>query len=97
MAAFFVATAKVKNATQFQEYAQKAGASIASFDGELVLRGKADTVLTGSAAAHDTVGIMKFPTMEALTNWYNSDEYQAIVPLRDAAVDMTISSYNIPE
>jgi len=41
--------------------------------------------------------VVKFPSSEALSGWYASDEYQALVPLREEAADMTIVSYEIPE
>ncbi len=95
MTEFFVATATLKDPQKFQEYSQKAGETLATHQGELVLRGKKDDVLTGHAD-HQTVGIIKFPSPVALNAWYNSDAYQAIVPLRDEAADMTIVSYVIP-
>jgi len=49
MTAFFVATATVKDPQKFQEYAQKAGETLAPHQGELVLRGKNDGVLAGHA------------------------------------------------
>lgn len=95
MTAFFVATAKIKDAEKFQEYAKKAGATLAPHGGELVLRGKAGPVLAG-AADHESVGIIKFADDTALSAWFNSDAYQAIIPLRLEAADMTISSYVVP-
>jgi len=95
MTAFFVATATVNNPHKFQEYAQKAGETLAPHQGELILRGKKDDVLAGHAD-HQTVGIIKFPNHEALAAWFNSDAYQAIVPLRDEAADMTIVTYTVP-
>lgn len=96
MTAFFVATATVKDPKKFQEYAQKAGETLAPHQGELVLRGKLDNVLAGPAD-HQTVGIIKFPNQDALKAWFHSGAYQAIVPLRDEAADMTIVSYVVPE
>lgn len=95
MTTFFVATATVKDPQKFQEYAQKAGETLAPHQGELVLRGKKDDVLAGHAD-HQTVGIIKFPNQDALKAWFNSDAYQAIVPLRDEAADMTIVTYSVP-
>ena len=95
MAAFFVATVKVKNPEKFQEYAKKAMETFTMHGGELVLRGQADTVLAGSAD-HQAVGIVKFPDKDALSAWYKSDAYQAIIPLRDEAADMTIVAYTVP-
>lgn len=95
MAAFFVATVTVKNPGKFQEYAQKAAATFAPHGGETVLRGKADGALAG-AADHQAVGIVRFPSRDALMAWFNSPEYQAIVPLRDEAAEMTIVTYAVP-
>jgi len=95
MTAFFVATATVKDPQKFQEYAQKAGETLAPHQGELVLRGKKNDVLTGHAD-HQTVGVIKFPSQDALNAWFSSDAYQAIVPLRDEAAEMTIVSYSVP-
>jgi len=95
MTAFFVATAKIKDSEKFQEYAQKAGGTLAPHGGELVLRGLKEDVLAGDAD-HQTVGIIKFPNQDALMAWFNSDAYQAIVPLRHKAADMTIVTYSEP-
>lgn len=95
MTAFFIANVTVKNPEKFQEYAQKAGATFASHGGEPVLRGKTAEVLAGSAD-HQAVGIVKFPDQNSLLAWYNSAAYQAILPLRDEAAEMTIVTYDIP-
>ena len=95
MTVFFVATATVKDPQKFQEYAQKAGETLAPHQGELVLRGKKDNVLAGHTD-HQTVGIIGFPNRDALDAWFGSAAYQAIVPLRDEAADMTIVSYVVP-
>ncbi len=95
MSAFFVATVKVKDPEKFQEYAQKAGETMAPHGGEAVLRGKINDVLVGHAD-HQAVGIVKFPSQDALSAWFHSDAYQKIVPLRDEAADMTIATYLVP-
>ena len=33
--------------------------------------------------------VLKFPSKQAAQDWYNSEEYQAIVPTRTAAMDAT--------
>ena len=95
MTAFFVATVKVKDPAKFQQYAEQAGATFAAHGGEPVLRGKTAGALVGSAD-HQAVGIIKFPSSDALQAWYDSSEYQAIVPLREEAADMTIVTYAVP-
>lgn len=95
MTAFFVANVTIKDPLKFQEYAQRAAVTFAAHGGEPVLRGRTEGTLVGTAS-HQTVGIVRFPSQEALTNWFNSPEYQAIVPLRDSAADMTITTYSVP-
>lgn len=96
MSAFFTATAKVKDGQKLQEYGAQAGATIAAHGGEFILRGKKNEVLAGSADNQMLV-VVKFPNSETLSGWYASEEYQALIPLREEAADMTIVSYEIPE
>lgn len=95
MAAFFVASVTIRDAEKFTEYAQKAAATFAAHGGEIVLRGKAEVALAG-ALSHGSVGIVKFPDMEALGRWFRSSEYQALIPMRDEAADMSITAYAAP-
>ena len=95
MSAFFVATSSIKDPEKFQLYAKKAGETFARYAAEPVLRGKFEGALNGNAD-HHVVGIIKFPTVEELREWYGSDAYQALVPLRDEAADMTICMYSVP-
>ena len=95
MRAFFVATVTVRHPEKFQEYARKAAATFAPHGGEAVLRGKVDGALVGTAG-HQAVGIVTFPDAAALSAWFNSPEYQALVPLRDEAADITIITYSVP-
>ena len=92
MAAFFVATVKIKDQEKLQEYAGAVGPIIASHGGEFVSRGKVETALSGSAA-HQMAAIVKFPTMDALKGWYASPEYKEIIPVREQGADVTIVAY----
>ena len=96
MSAFLIATVTVKDAKKFQEYGGKAMETIQAFNGELMLRGKYEGVLAGNTN-HQAAAIIKFPDIETLNNWYQSDEYQAIIPLRDEAADVIIVKYEQPE
>ncbi|MDQ7018277.1 MAG: DUF1330 domain-containing protein [Robiginitomaculum sp.] len=95
MSAFFVATSTIKDPEKFAEYGAKAGASLAPYGGNLVIKGKAVTALAGTSN-HQAVGIIRFADMEALNAWYQSPEYQALIPLRNEAVDMTLVTYEEP-
>ena len=95
MTAFFVARVSIKDPEKFQDYAQKAAATFGPHGGEPVLRGALTGALVGTAD-HQAVGIVKFPSREALDAWFASPAYQAIVPLRDEAAEMTITTYAVP-
>ncbi len=95
MAAFFVSTVTVKDKEKFQQYAKRAAETFAPHGGELVLRGQFDAVLAGEDN-HHAVGIVRFPDRAALSAWYGSDEYQALIPLRDKAAEMTLVAYSEP-
>jgi uncharacterized protein (DUF1330 family) len=95
MTAFFIATTTIKDAEKFQAYAAKAGPTIAAFGGEMIKRGKVEKILNGEAN-HLAVGVVQFPDMGTLEQWYNSPDYQALIPLRDESVNMTLVAYSVP-
>ncbi|MBZ0215293.1 MAG: DUF1330 domain-containing protein, partial [Fimbriimonadaceae bacterium] len=41
------------------------------------------------------VVIVRFPSLEKLNAWYASDEYQALVPLREEAANIKMTGYQI--
>lgn len=96
MSAFFIATGTVKNGELMQQYAAAAGATLQPFNARLVIRGKFAGTLHGELS-HDMVGIIEFPDMQTMNVWYQSPEYQAIIPLRDRAADMVFSRYETIE
>ena len=96
MKAFFIANiSEMKNPEKFQEYGQKAGKTLQPFGGELIIRGKRHAVLTGNSTSV-ACGVIGFPSLQKLEAWYASAEYQAIVPLREEAVTMHITAYEVP-
>ena len=92
MTAFFIATIKIKNPEKFQEYGNKVGPTVAAFGGELTIRGQVKKVLAGNADNQVAV-IISFSDMEALQGWYDSADYQALIPIREEAADTTIVAY----
>jgi len=92
MSAFFIATVTVKNPEKMQAYAKAAADTFAPFGGEITLRGKAVATLAGDLD-HENIGLVRFPDMDSLNRWFSSPAYQAIIPLRKEAADMTIVAY----
>jgi uncharacterized protein (DUF1330 family) len=85
MAAYVVVQGTVKDADKMKEYAAGAGPTVVSHGGEVVVRGPSE-VLAGSSE-HELLVLLKFPSRQAAVDWYNSDEYQALLPTRLAAMD----------
>lgn len=95
MAAFFIVTTTVKNQDAYDKYIQNVGPTLAPFGGKALLRGKADSALVGELD-HQTVGIIEFPDLAAIKAWHASEAYQALIPLRSEAAEMTITAYAVP-
>ncbi len=93
--AFLVATVTVVDAEKFRVYASRAGKTFVPYGGESVLRGRVDSALAGEVD-HQMVGIVRFPSLEALKAWYNSPHYQELIPLRDEAARVSITIYLSP-
>ena len=95
MSAFVVGHITVKDEEGFNNYAEQGLAIVASVGGEFVLGGELVKVLTGEHDRQMFV-LLKFPDQEAVEKWYYSDGYQALIPGRNEAVDITFISYNEP-
>jgi len=85
MSAYVVVHASPKDADKMQEYGAGAAPTVASHGGEFVCRGPAE-VLSGESE-HKVMVIVKFASKQAASDWYNSAEYQAMIPVRTEAMD----------
>lgn len=94
MSAFVVATPKIKDKDKFGEYSKAAGETLAAYGATVAKRGAFAASLVGGAD-HTAVVVIEFSDSNTIKEWYNSDAYQAIIPLRDEACDMTITSYEV--
>ncbi len=85
MAAYIVAQATPKDPDKMQEYGRAAGPTLAAYGGKLVAGGPLQTLY--GETPHERIVVLEFPDAEAAKNWYHSDEYQALLPLRKEAMD----------
>lgn len=90
---FAIGQVSIKDRQLWQQYKTALSSTLALYQGELVYRGKVAEVLAGKET-HTDVVLMKFNSNEALTRWFYSDEYQEIIPLRDSAAEVTLTSYS---
>ena len=83
MSALFTSRITIKDQSKFQDYLQKSKAIAGQHGAELLASAKAPRTLAGSSAPHEMVVVVRFPTMEDLNTWHDSQAYQDIVPLRE--------------
>ncbi len=95
MSAFVVVHVDVKDPEKFKAYGGGAQPTVAAHGGEFILRGKVADVFHG-VHSHKQAVVIKFPDQVAAKAWYDSPEYQALIPNRDEAADMVFISFNEP-
>ncbi len=91
--AWLIGHMTVKDAAKWEEYRGKVPATMAPFGAELSFRGKLARVFSGTHA-HTDVVVASFPDRAALEAWHASPAYQALIPLRTAAADVDLMSYD---
>ncbi len=87
MSATFFVQFTIKDAEKFKVYGAGAGPTLAAHGGTFAGRFMIEDVLEG-ASEHQGVVMLEFPSLEAAKGWYNSPEYQALIPTRREAADM---------
>jgi uncharacterized protein (DUF1330 family) len=93
MSAYLIGHITVKNSDKWKTYVAGVQKSLIPFEAEIVFRGKRATVLAGEHPHQRTV-VIKFSDQPTLQQWYHSDAYQALIPIRDEAADVVIISYD---
>ena len=90
--AYVIGHITVKDAEKWAEYRGRVPATMAPWGAELVCRGKRLCTLSGEHVHIDSV-VIRFPDAGAVTDWFNSPAYQALIPLREQAAEMVLVGY----
>ncbi len=93
MAAYLIGHITVKDPVQWKVYVDGVQESLVPYGAELVFRGKRASVLAGEHAFRHVV-VIKFSDQPTLQQWYHSETYQSLIPLREQAADVVIISYD---
>ena len=93
MASYLVGHITVKDVDLWQEYVSGVQESLSPFETKIIFRGKLVSVLAGNHE-HDLVVVIEFTDQTTLENWFTSEKYQSLIPLRDRAADVVITSYD---
>jgi uncharacterized protein (DUF1330 family) len=78
---YIIAELTVSDMEGYQEYRQKVPAVIAAYGGRYLVRAGDSKVLEGDGPSGRMV-VLEFDSPERALEWYNSPEYQAILPIR---------------
>jgi uncharacterized protein (DUF1330 family) len=81
---YLIAQVEVHDTEAYREYGEKVPATLVPFEGRFLVRGGRIEPLEGDAPPQRTV-VLEFPSLDHARNWYESDAYQALIPLRHAA------------
>lgn len=92
MAAYVIAQVTVTNPEDYVKYSSKTGDLAAKFGGKFLAKGGEMRCLEGPC--HQRNVIIEFPDMEAAQRWYDSPEYQAILPIRKENSESTFLIVN---
>ncbi len=86
MPAYLVGHISVKDNELWQQYLSGVKESLAPFDASVIFRGKLDKVLAGQHE-YNLVVVIEFSDQSTLNNWYDSEKYQSLIPIRDKAAN----------
>ena len=81
MPTYFVVELDVKNMDAMAEYRAAVPATLAQYGGRFLVRGGATELVEGGPEPKRIV-VLEFADAAAIKRWYNSPEYQEILPGR---------------
>ena len=81
---YLIAQIEIHDAKAYQAYAEKVRATLAGYEAEFLVRGGRIEPLEGEDPPQRTV-VLEFPNLARARDWYESEGYQALIPLRQAA------------
>jgi uncharacterized protein (DUF1330 family) len=80
MPAYFVVELEITNTTAMEPYRAAVSATITQYGGRFLTRGGATELIEGGPEPKRIV-ILEFADTAAVKRWYNSPEYQKILPM----------------
>lgn len=84
MSAYVIADITPINPEKLKEYSAQAGATLENFNGKFIAKGEISSFTNDEH--HKMKIIIEFPDTDSAEKWYQSDEYQTLIPLRETAM-----------
>jgi uncharacterized protein (DUF1330 family) len=80
---YFLAEVDVASPSEYEAYRTRVLPIVEKYGGRFLVRGGSPTVIEGDRFEARVI-IIEFESTDQAMTWYNSPEYQAIVPIRQA-------------
>jgi uncharacterized protein (DUF1330 family) len=85
MTAYIIVGLTPKDAEKLQQYGASVPSTLAKYSGEVIVKGAVEKL--HGKFDHKVQVILMFPSREHAHNWYNSEEYQSLISIRDQGMD----------
>lgn len=85
MSSYIVVESNVLDANKLKQYGQLAAPTVANHGGKFLIKGKVAALHGQNQFSNKAV--IEFRDKTTAQNWYQSDEYQALIPLRNEAME----------
>jgi uncharacterized protein (DUF1330 family) len=86
MPAYVILDIEVTDPDGYTAYRERSGATVEQYGGRFLVRGGDPQTVEGDWAPSRIV-VLEFPSEEQARAWYDSAEYQEILPIREANAD----------
>lgn len=91
--AYLVGQITVKNIEKWDKYRSRVPQTLEPWGAEVVFRGALHGMYSGETT-HPDIVVIRFPSVAAADGWFASAAYQALLPIRQQAADVTLLSYS---
>ena len=83
---------RLKNASAFEIYRAQVAITVERYNGTITTRGSHATTYWNELPCGEFNALVEltFPTSDDADRWANSPEYQALLPIRTTAMDLTL-------
>jgi len=85
MSSYIIVESNILDTEKLNQYGQLAAPTVAKFGGEFLVKGEA-LALQGKSEFSKRA-VIKFSDQLTAKKWYQSDEYQALIELRNEAME----------
>lgn len=89
MAAYVIVQVEVIDWDKYRKYVRETPRVIARYGGKYLVRAGEMVTLEGDEQTRRVV-VIEFPSLQKAKEWYHSEEYRQIKPLREGAATATL-------